>query len=123
MKFYLTHDTARQNALEAVKSAPDGYQVDIKPRSRSTAQNSRLWALLHDISSQVSWHGKKLSEEDWKTIFTAGLRKQTAVPNLENNGFVVLGNSTSKMTVDEMVQLQELMEAFAVEHDVQLKEI
>jgi len=40
------------------------------------------------------------------------------VPAIDG-GFVVLGQSTSKMTIKEMTDLQELMAAFGVEHGVE----
>ena len=92
--------------------------LEIRPEKRSDAQNRRLWAMLADISAQVEWHGKKLGAEDWKAIFTASLRSMNVVPNLDNTGFVVLGQSTSRMTKAEMCELQELMEAFGAENGV-----
>lgn len=115
--FRLVHPTARQMASRACINAPDGYVVEIKPATRTVLQNSRLWAMLTDISRQVEWHGLKLSPEDWKHIFSAGLKKQRAVPGLDG-GFVVLGQSTSKMTKAEMSELQELMSAFGAVRDV-----
>lgn len=120
--FYLNHQIARDNAINAVRDAPLGYVVEVKQKTRSVPQNSRMWAILSDISKQVEWHGRKLSEEEWKIIFTAALKRQIAVPNIDGTGFVVLGYQTKKMTTDEMNELQELMSAFAVEHNVTLKE-
>lgn len=91
--------------------------MEVKPETRSSAQNRRLWAMLTDISNQVDWYGRKLSQEDWKHIFTAALSKQDVVPGIDG-GFVVLGKSTSKMTKGEMAELQELMEAFGAERGV-----
>lgn len=95
--------------------------LEIRPEKRSDAQNRRLWAMLADIAAQVEWHGKKLGAEDWKAIFTASLRSMNVVPNLDNTGFVVLGQSTSRMTKAEMCELQELMEAFGAEKGVRFK--
>lgn len=93
--------------------------IDVRPESktRSLEQNSRLWAMLTDISEQVEWYGRKLSPDDWKNVFTASLKKQDVVPGLDG-GFVVLGASTSKMTKGEMSDLQTLIEAFGVEKGV-----
>lgn len=91
--------------------------MEVKPETRSSAQNRRLWAMLTDISNQVDWYGRKLTPEDWKHIFTAALSKQDVVPGIEG-GFVVLGKSTSKMTKGEMAELQTLMEAFGAEKGV-----
>lgn len=95
--------------------------LELRPEKRSDAQNRRLWAMLSDIAAQVNWHGKKLGAEDWKAIFTASLRSMNVVPNLDNTGFVVLGQSTSKMTKAEMCELQTLMEAFGAEKGVRFR--
>ena len=91
--------------------------MEVKPETRSSAQNRRLWTMLTDISNQVDWYGRKLTPEDWKHIFTAALSKQDVVPGIDG-GFVVLGKSTSKMTKGEMAELQTLMEAFGAEKGV-----
>lgn len=119
--YILAHDLARKNAVLAVQEAPQGHVVLIKAPTRSLMQNNRLWALLTDISRQVDWYGRKLSPENWKDVFTAALKKQDVVPGIEG-GFVVLGMSTSKMTKQEMVDLQELISAFGAERNVKWTE-
>ena len=91
--------------------------IDVKPETRSLAQNARLWAMLGDVSKQVDWYGRKLSPTAWKHVFTAALTKQDVVPGIDG-GFVVLGKETSKMTRAEMTELQELMEAFGAQQGV-----
>jgi len=91
--------------------------VEAKRETRSLEQNSRLWALLTDVSKQVDWYGNKLTPEEWKDVFTAALKKEKVVPGI-NGGFVVLGQSTSKMSIAEMVELQTLIEAFGADKDV-----
>ncbi len=103
--------------LKALLIAGHKLHLTAKTETRSLAQNSRLWAMLADVSSQVVWHGQKLAPEDWKCMFTASLKKQRVTPGLDG-GFVVLGESTSQMTIAEMCELQELIEAFGVEHNV-----
>lgn len=95
--------------------------VEVKPETRSLAQNRRLWAMLTDISRQVNWHGNKLQPDEWKDVFTAALKRQKVVPGIDG-GFVVLGLRTSKMTKAEMTELQELMAAFGAEHGVVFRE-
>ena len=92
-------------------------RLTVKPETRSTAQNARMWAMLQDVADQVVWHGRKLAKEDWKHVFSASLKKQDAVPGIDG-GFVVLGQATSKMTIGEMGDLMTLMEAFGAEQDV-----
>jgi len=91
--------------------------VEAKRETRSLEQNARLWALLTDVSKQVDWYGNKLTPEEWKDVFTAALKKEKVVPGI-NGGFVVLGQSTSKMSIAEMVELQTLIEAFGADKDV-----
>lgn len=115
--FILAHTVARQGAMHAVAHAPDGYVVEIKPKTRSLDQNARMWAMLTDISNQVQWYGKKLTPDAWKCVFSASLKKQDVVPGLHGD-FVVIGQSTSQMTIREMGDLMELMEAFGAERGV-----
>ena len=113
--FILAHDTARQRAVEAIRNAPEGMVVTVAEPSRNLEQNAALWAVLSEIAEHVVWHGRKLSPEDWKHIFTASLKRMDVVPNLEGTGFVALGLSTSKMSKREFSDLLELVNAFAAE--------
>ena len=119
--FFLVHHQARLNALEAVKNAPDGWMVQVKEKTRSIEQNALLWSRLEEVSKQVDWYGEKLTSEEWKHVFSASLKKQKAVRGIDG-GFVVLGQSTSKMTKAEMADLLTLMEAFSAERGVNFKD-
>lgn len=109
---------SRRYAHGLIDDAPDGYWVTVKPATRSLEQNSRMWACLGDIAAQVVWHGKKLTAEDWKSVFTAALKKMDVVPNIDGTGFVALGQSTSRMTKRELSDLMDLIGAFGAEHGV-----
>ncbi|MCL2872411.1 MAG: recombination protein NinB [Betaproteobacteria bacterium] len=93
--------------------------MKITPRklTRSLAQNALLWALLHDVSRQVTWYGRKLTPEEWKDVTSAAWRKQEVMPGIDG-GFVVLGVSTSRLSVAQMAELIELIQAFGIEHNV-----
>lgn len=117
--YVLAHHEARRRAMACVADAPDGYVVRISPPTRSLEQNARLWAMLSEVSRQVDWYGKKLTPEDWKHLFSSGLRKLSVVPNLDGTGFVALGLSTSQMTKGELSDLLELIAAFAAERGVE----
>jgi hypothetical protein len=95
---------------------------EAKP-TRTLEQNSRMWALLTDVSRQVEWpvdgRLQRLSPAEWKDIFTAALRKGQRVAQGVDGGFVMLGASTSRMSVGEMCDLQTLIEAFGAERGVQ----
>ena len=113
--YILAHLVARQRAMDAVRTAPDGFVVTVAEATRNLEQNAALWAILHEISEGVDWHGRKLSPEDWKNVFTASLKRMDVVPNLEGTGFVALGQSTSTMGKREFSDLLELAHAFAAE--------
>ena len=91
-----------------------------EPKKRSLQANARMWCLLQDIARQVVWHGQKLSAEDWKCMATAALKRQRVVPRIEG-GFVVLGEPTKHMTIAQMGELMEFLEAFGAQHDVKFR--
>ena len=91
-----------------------------EPKTRSAQANARLWAMLTDLSQQVIWHGQKLDKGEWKDVCTAGIKRQKVVPGIEG-GFVVLGTSTSRMTVAEMTELMEFIEFFGGQQGVKFR--
>ena len=95
--------------------------LSVAEEQRSSEQNRLMWAALTDVSRQVDWYGSKLSPEDWKHVFTAALYKQRSVPGIDG-GFVVLGQSTSKMTVPQMTDLIDLIHAFGAQHGVEFRD-
>ena len=94
-------------------------QVTVRKEKRSKDQNSKLWAILEDISKQLNWHGHRLTAEEWKCVISAALKRQRVVPGIDG-GFVVLGLRTSEMGKEDMSELIELAIAFAVENEVKL---
>lgn len=96
-------------------------KITLGREKRTSDQNSKLWPMLGDVAKQVEWYGQKLSDEDWKHVFTASLTRQRVVPGIDG-GFVVLGKSTSRMKKDEFSDLIELIYAFGAERGVQWSE-
>jgi hypothetical protein len=110
----------REQAARWCMNAPAGCRVEFKEAKRTTDQNAIMWASLTEIARQVPWHGVRLSADDWKIIFLAGLNQEMRiVPNIEGNGFVQLGRSSSDLSKDEMSQLIELIFAFGAKHGVE----
>lgn len=99
--------------------------MEYKDRPRSHDQNAKMWAMLNDISEQLEWcvNGcmQKMSSNDWKHVLTAGLHKEQRVAAGIDGGFVILGQSTRKMTVRQMVELIEFMEWFGSERKVKFR--
>lgn len=102
---------------------PQGSRIEAKSPRRSLDQNALLWSLLGQVSAQVEWYGVKLSSEDWKLMFLDGLKRELRmVPNLDGNGFVNLGRSSSDLTVSEMTDLIELIFKFGAERELRFRE-
>ena len=112
--------TAWMHAKGWLLAGDQRLTLEIRPEKRSDAQNRRLWAMLADIAAQVEWYSQKLTAEEWKDVFSASLKRTKVVPGLDG-GFVVCGQSTSKMTKAEMCELQTLMEAFGAEKGVRFR--
>lgn len=122
--FELRTPQAKQSAILAIQSVPldQNLAVRIVKKNRTLEQNSLLWALLTEVSEQVVWHGRKLTPENWKDMFSASLKKMDVVPNLDGDGFVILGQSTSRMTVSQLNDLIALIQAFGAENGVVFKD-
>jgi hypothetical protein len=109
----------RQKAIKWITQAPVNTRVDFKAPKRSVPQNDRMWAMLTEVAGQVDYHGTKLTPDDWKLIFLDGLKREMRiVPNLDGNGFVNLGRSSSDLSKAEMADLITLIEAWGLQHGV-----
>lgn len=113
----------RQRASNWIAKAPDGTRVEFKGPKRTLPQNDRFWAMLTDVSTQLPWHGLKLSPDDWKLIFMDGLKREVRMaPNIDGTGFVNLGRSSSDLSTTEMSDLMELIASFGSSHGVAFHE-
>ena len=113
---------SRPAAIEAVRNAPDGYLLTLQPPKRSLEQNAKMWAMLTDVSKQVIHHGQRLNQEAWKNLFTAHLKRQVMLPNIEGDGWIALGTRTSEMSAGEMGDLIECIYAYGASHEVKWSE-
>lgn len=92
-------------------------------RERSVEQNAKLHAVLHDISQQKEWAGKKLDIEAWKRLMVAAWERANGhsaefYPSLDSQGFDVVYRRTSRMNKAEMIELIEYATAWAVQNGV-----
>ncbi len=115
----LNSRSRREQAASWAMKLPSGTRVEFKEAKRSLPQNDRMWAMLTDIAVQLPWHGIKLSPDDWKLLFLDALKRELRmVPNIDGNGFVNLGRSSSDLSKAEMSELIELIAAFGANHNV-----
>lgn len=123
----LANDRFKRRAIEWIEKAPWETRVEFKGPKRTLPQNDRMWAMLTDLSLQLSWHGQRLAPDDWKLVMLDALRRETReqlriVPNTDGTGFVNLSTSSSDLSKDEMTSLIEIIFAFGAEHGVEWSE-
>lgn len=111
----------RAKVARIVAELPKFSRVEIKGPARTIPQNSKLWPMLTDVAQQATWQGEKLTELEWKDMFTGAVKVAgggvRAVPGLEG-GIMLLGLHTSDMTVEEMADLLTYMLNWGDEHGV-----
>lgn len=96
-----------------------GIEVSVKTVSiRSAQANSLMWVRLGELAEQTDWHGRKLTAEEFKDLLSAGLMQSKVVPNIDGNGFVAVGQRTSKMSIRQMNDMITFIEAFGAERGV-----
>lgn len=122
----LYNNQQRNIAIEAIRNAPDGSFVDIKPSTRSIEQNRLMWRLLGITAKSVPWtvNGEQqmISPDDWKAIFSASLHSENKIAKGLRGGLVMLGRSTSRMTVQQMTDMIELVYSFLADRGVDVPE-
>lgn len=119
----LTDRETRERVARWVMKAPVNTRIELKEPKRSIPQNDRMWAMLTEVARQKPWHGIKLSPDDWKLVFLDALKREVRmVPNIDGNGFVNLGRSSSDLSKEEMGELMELIAAWGAQNGVTFSE-
>lgn len=124
--FVLARATARNRALEAVKTAPAGFSVTVAEPRRSGDQNAIFHALCNDIArSGLKWMGKPRTADAWKVLLVSGHAVATKegaemIPGIEGE-FVNVRESTASMSKARGSSLIEYTMAFAASQGVQLE--
>ncbi len=100
--------------------------LEVRPETRSDAQNRLLHALFGDVAKQALWMGASRTPEQWKLLFVSGHAIATKlgadmVPGLEGE-FLNLRESTARMSKARMASLLEYVMAWALDHGVELRE-
>lgn len=128
--FALYGPKSKSEVLRVIERAPFGSRVEVKGPQRTNDQNKLMWVLLTKLSLTLPWGGKLRSPERWKDLFMDELRsvmdeEREMLPALDGSGRQVLvDNSTSDLSVEEMTMLIELIYRFGAnpEHRVDFGE-
>ena len=119
----LRNEAERFTVIEWLKRAAYGHRIEVKEPKHSDLQNDRMWAMLGDIAKQGTINGRTFSPDEWKCIFMQAMGREVAfLPTLNSSGFFPTGFRSSDLTVREMADLQEFMEAYAAENEITLRE-
>ena len=124
--FFLVHEQARENAIEAVRAAPEGSAVTIQDKTRTLEQNAAQWPYLTGFSRQLQWpvNGKmeRLSRDEWKDILTAAFEQDTRMrlaQSLDGAWVVMLGRRTRDYGKNKFSEWIEFLKATAVDRGVE----
>jgi len=117
---FLLDENRRRHAIQAIATAPDGYEIIVSEPKRSSKLNALMWVVLHQMEEKCLWHGIKLTAEEWKHLGSSGARALKVVPNLEGTGFVGLGKGTSVMSGRMIRQIIDILCSIAGGQGVQI---
>ena len=129
-QFFLRSNQVRLNCIEFIKELPTDDKkplvVKIQPMTRSLEQNSKLHALLSDISKQCEFNGKKRDIDTWKMIMVSAHKIATGgqaemVIGLEGE-VINLRESTAQMGVQRLASLIEYITAWGAENGVKFND-
>lgn len=134
-RFVLVHPTARARAAEGVRTAPEGYEVLIRPPRKSRDQEERYHAMFADIAEQWLFCGRKWDAESIKRLCVDQFKRETIndhdfaalwrdmgtvelAPSIDGSGVVALGTQTRKFPKKLASALIEWLLAFGAENGI-----
>jgi hypothetical protein len=116
--FHLVNETVRRNCISAILNAPANWVVSIKEPTRSADANSKMWAMLSDVS-KARPEGRQWTPEVWKCAFMHSLGHQVAfAEGLDGSGPFPIGFRSSKLSVRQMSDLIEVITEYGTRNGV-----
>jgi hypothetical protein len=114
----LTTPNARERAKRLIDRAPDGYVATVRERTRTSAQNDMLWAMLTDVARSRP-EGREHTADTWKAIFMHALNhEQVFEMGLDGRPFP-MGFRSSRLSVSQMAALIDFVSAWGTQNGVQ----
>jgi hypothetical protein len=100
-------------------------------RERTTEKNARFHAVMGELAQQRDWPrgtGKYLDIEAWKRLIVSAYerahgRPAEFYPSIDGQGFDVVYRRTSRMAQEEIRELIDFAESWALENGVELKDL
>lgn len=115
----LRTDADRERCAHWARRLPTGTRVEFKETKRTLPQNSRFWAMLTDISTQVKHAGVHYPPDVWKVLMMQAWGREVRwIPALDGQSVVPVMHSSSDLSKTEMADLMEFMSAWGAENGV-----
>lgn len=115
----LNGNADRNLANRWIAQAAAGTRVEFKATRRSNDQNSLMWAMLTDVSTQKEHAGRRYTPDQWKILFMHACGREVQfIPALDNSTFIPWGQSSSDLSKQEMTDLIEFIFAWGAENGV-----
>lgn len=118
---FKTYDTL---SMELVADTVRGWngpcEVEVRDPTRNSSQNRILHASLTDIATQATWKGEKLSVDVWKRLALGAWMRESGrqplmIPALDGQGFDIIYERSSKLSVKECSEFLEWVLALGSE--------
>ncbi|MBS0257216.1 MAG: recombination protein NinB [Proteobacteria bacterium] len=107
----------RDFAKRLIDLAPVDAVVRVTEARRTLDQNSKLWAMLSDVS-RAKPNGRCQTPEVWKALFMHACGHSVQFEMGLNGQPFPVGFSSSKLTKQQMADLLESIYAYGAEHGV-----
>jgi hypothetical protein len=111
-------ERAAREAVRVIMAAPNGSVLKVSAPRRTIDQNSKLWAMLSDIS-RAKPEGRTHTPEMWKALTMHACGHAVQFENgLDGQPFPV-GFRSSRLTKAQMSELIEFLFEFGARHGIQ----
>lgn len=119
-KFQVYDTLTMKLAADAVRSWGGPCEIEVRDPIRNHSQNRILHASLADISSQARWKGEWLSVDVWKRLCLGAWMRESGrqplmIPALDGQGFDIIYERSSKLSVKECSEFLEWVLALGSE--------
>lgn len=115
----LINASTRARAKHWLNIAGDGVTVTFRKPTRSSDQNSKMWAMINDIRQQKDKHGKTMEPDIWKAAFMRACKHEVAfATGLDGEPFPV-GFRSSQLNVSQMADLITFIQQWGDEVGIQ----
>lgn len=107
----------REFAKRLIDAAPVDAVLSVREAKRTIDQNSKLWAMLSDVS-RAKPGGRCQTPEVWKALFMHACGHSVQFEMGLNGQPFPTGFSSSRLTKRQMADLIETIYAYGAEHGV-----